>query len=141
MGVCINVTQMASQGPLHSPLSVACLLSSFFNLVWFYFFSLLNDFQTLLSSENISANNILYVKLVKVELLWVKWVWTWLLPPRPLTPGPVLPSQDPDDSLERSFENLCCALSFGFLSLLFPMTKLLHILKRESNDSILSCCT
>lgn len=57
------------QSPLHSP--VGCLLTGVFNLLWFYF-SLLYDFQTLLSSENLSLSNILYLKLIKVELLWIK---------------------------------------------------------------------
>lgn len=40
LGVCTNVIQIFSQG-LHSPLSVGYLLSIFFNLLRFYFFTFL----------------------------------------------------------------------------------------------------
>ena len=60
--VCIHVTQLFSQGPLPSPLSVGYLFSG-------SIFSLLYDFQTLLSSEILSSSSILYSKLIKVELL------------------------------------------------------------------------
>lgn len=87
------------------------------------FFSLLYDFQTLLSSQNLSSSHILYLKLIKVELLWMKGVWAWLLPPRPLlilTSGPASPPQNPSDFLECILKTSAMPSALAFSSFTFP---------------------
>lgn len=94
--------------------------------------SLFYDFQTLLSSKNLSSSNIL------VWIVWIKWVWAWFLPadlPSPFRPALVLHPQTSSDSLELWKPSL----SPFWLShrLLFPITKYNHC--RPSRENLMGC--
>lgn len=67
--VCVNVIRCSPE-----PAAFSCWMPINWGLgsLTFSGSTFLYDFQTLVSSEDLSLSNILYLKLIKVELLWIK---------------------------------------------------------------------
>lgn len=67
--VCMNVIRCSPE-----PAAFSCWMPINWGLgsLTFSGSTFLYDFQTLVSSEDLSLSNILYLKLIKVELLWIK---------------------------------------------------------------------